>query len=341
MSSSPPKSSPLVRRLALGVPAVVLLLALAGILVIKHLWRNAPGSPTDPPAIVVIERGAGVRTIAATLTAHGVIADARGFVLLAKYEKVAGKIKAGEYSIAPGQPLRAVLQQLIDGKTVKHRFTVIPGETAAAVADKLVAAGLDPQNEAHALLADAAFLGKLNVDAPSLEGYLAPETYLYQRGDNARALYKRMTAQLRRTLPMTTGNPDLTMHQAITLASIVEKESGHAPEMPKIARVFLNRLRAKIPLQADPSVIYAQGKNFQGRLTKAMLQRDHPYNTYTRRGLPPGPICNPGRDALAAVLAPAAGDWLYFVADGMGRHVFSTTLEQHNEAVRKYRQTQQ
>ncbi|HPM75554.1 MAG TPA: endolytic transglycosylase MltG [bacterium] len=323
------------------MPAVVLLLALAGILAIKHLWRNAPGSPTDPPAIVVIERGAGVRAIAATLTAHGVIADARGFVLLAEYQGVAAKIKAGEYAIVHGQPMRAVLQQLIDGKTVKHRFSVIPGETAAAVADKLVAAGLDPQNEAHALLADAAFLGKLNVDAPSLEGYLAPETYLYQRGDDARALYKRMTAQLRRTLPMTTDNPDLTMHQAITLASIVEKESGYAPEMPKIARVFLNRLHAKIPLQADPSVIYAQGKNFQGRLTKAMLQRDHPYNTYTRRGLPPGPICNPGRDALAAVLAPAAGDWLYFVADGMGRHVFSTTLEQHNEAVRKYRQTQQ
>ncbi len=337
------KKTDSLRRILFIALIVVTACAGAGVLAIKHLWRDAPGRPTDPPAIVVIERGAGVRSIAANLTAHGVIADARGFVLLARYENVAGKIKAGEYAIAHGLPLRTVLSQLIDGKTVKHRFTVIPGETAATVADKLIAAGLDPKNEAHALLTDLDFLNQVQIYASSLEGYLAPETYLYQRGDDARALYKRMVGQFNRTWPSllsTSAKHELTDAQLITLASIVEKESGYAPEMPKIARVFLNRLRAKIPLQADPSVIFAQGKDFKGLLTKAMLRADHPYNTYTRRGLPPGPICNPSRDALAAVLAPAAGDWLYFVADGLGRHVFSTTLEQHNEAVRKYRQTQ-
>ncbi|HPQ68477.1 MAG TPA: endolytic transglycosylase MltG [bacterium] len=336
------KTDPL-RRIVFIALVTVMFCAGAGVLAIKHLWRDAPGRPTDPPAIVVIERGASLRSIAANLTAHGVIADARGFLLLAQYFHATTRIKAGEYAIAHGQPMRAVLEQLIDGRTVKHRFTVIPGETAATVADKLIAAGLDPKNEAHALLTDHDFLNQVQIHTSSLEGYLAPETYLYQRGDDARAMYKRMVEQFNRTwhsLSSTSADSERTKEQLVTLASIVEKESGYAPEMPKIARVFLNRLRAKIPLQADPSVIFAQGKDFKGRLTKAMLRADHPYNTYTRRGLPPGPICNPGHDALAAVLNPTDGDWLYFVADGLGRHVFSTTLEQHNEAVRKYRQTQ-
>lgn len=342
MSQPPTKltSTDFLRRLLFAAFALLVLAAAVGYPAIKHLWRDAPGRPSDPPVTVIIERGSGLRSIAATLAANGVVAEARGFILLAKYEKTAGKLKAGEYAIRRGLPMREVLGQLVEGTTVKHRFTVIPGETAAAVADKLVTKGLDPDNEAHRLIADPAFAAELRVRADKLEGYLFPETYLYKRGDDARGMLTRMVEQFHREWDSFFTKSELTRHRIVTLASIVEKESGYLPERRKVARVFFNRLRARIPLQADPSVIYAQGKSFTGALTKAHLRRDHPYNTYTRRGLPPGPICNPSRNAMEAALHPDPGAWLYFVADGMGRHVFSEKLEQHNEAVRKYRKLQ-
>ncbi len=324
-------------RVAIGLGALALVMVVAFYGVTSYLFRKAPGSPTEPPILVVIERGWGLSRIASELQHAGAIADRTGFILLARQSGVGNRLQAGEYAIARGQGPAAVIDMLVHHRTLKRRFTVVPGNTAAQIVAKLAAAGLDPKGQAAKLIRDRKFIAKLGVDAPTLEGYLYPETYLYERGDDAREMLGRMVQQFfavwNSRFADRAKKSTLTAREILTLASIVEKESGLSLERPKIARVFLNRLQLGMRLQADPTVIYALGDQFTGNLTEADLRRDHPYNTYTRKNLPPGPICSPGADAIAAVLSPADGPWQYFVADGHGQHVFSTTLEEHNRAV--------
>lgn len=305
-----------------------------------YLMRQAPGSPQDPPITLIIAPGAAPTDIAAQLEKSALIADRRGFLLLARYRGQDIKLKAGEYQIARGLPLKEVLGILVAGKTVLHRFTVIPGQTAAQVAAALKSEGVDPRNEAAALMNDAAFAASLGLSAKHLEGYLYPETYAYERGEDARALLARMVAQFNKIwkskLADAAAKQGQSRERIVTLASIIEKESGYPPERPLIARVFFNRLAEKMPLQADPTVIYGLGDKYKGDLTREHLATDTPYNTYTRPGLPPGPICNPSLDALEAALSPAAGSWLYFVATDEGRHAFSNTYGEHQLKVNRY-----
>jgi len=320
---------------------VCLLLAAIGLAgVAHHLLRRAPGDPQAPPATVIIERGWGLSKIARVLEQARVIADARGFELLARYKGATSALKAGEYAIPYGQRLSAVLVQLREGRTVLHQFTVIPGWTARQVAQQLQKAGIDSGADAFKLIIDPSFAKSLSVPVGKLEGFLLPETYTYERGDAAAKLLTQMVRQFQRVwterLAARVTASGMTELQIVTLASIVEKEAGDAAERPKVARVFLNRLKAGMPLQADPTVIYALGDGFDGNLTRANLQTDHPYNTYTRKGLPPGPICSPSVESMEAVLTPADGSWLYFVADGAGHHVFSENLTQHSIAVERY-----
>jgi UPF0755 protein len=308
--------------------------------VTSFLFRRAPGDANAPPIVVVIERGWGLSHIAGELQRTGVVASRAGFLLLAKETGVGGRIQAGEYAFARGQTLAAVLDQLAHHRTLKHKFTVAPGVTAAQVAAKLAAAGLDPHGAATKLIADPAFAASLGVSAPTLEGYLYPETYVYERGDEAQAMLVRMVKQFfqvwNQRFAARAKSNGLTPPQIVTLASIIEKESGFPPERPRIARVFLNRLALGMRLQADPTVIYAAGERWRNKLTEADLRRENAYNTYAHAGLPPGPICSPGADAIEAVLAPAAGPWQYFVANGEGRHVFSVTLDEHHRAVQQF-----
>jgi len=302
--------------------------------------REAPGEPGDPPVTVIIERGWGLTRIARTLEDAEVIADYRGFILVAKQYGVANRLRAGEYAISRGLPLRDVLDQIANGRTVLHRFTVLPGETAFTVAAKLQRAGLDEKNAADNLVTDPVFCKRLGVPARRLEGYLYPETYTYQRGANANELLTMMVEQFFKVwnekFAARTLEQKMTVHDVVTLASIVEKETAYDPERPKIARAFLNRLRIGMRLQADPTVIYSLGRHFNGNLSHAHLRQDHPYNTYTRKGLPPGPIANPGAESMEAVLWPAEGKWKYFVSTNRGHHVFSETYKQHVNAVNKY-----
>jgi UPF0755 protein len=328
------------RTIVLFVLGCVGIVGVAAVWIVVGLFRAGPGRPSDPPLIVYIERGWGLNQIAAQLERSGAVADSRSIILLARWRGLAGGLKAGEYEVRRGLPPGAVLDLLASGKTVRHYFTLPPGQTAAQAAEALRAAGVDPPGAARGLIDDEAFAKALGVPAAGLEGFLWPETYAYERGEDAKALLTRMVKQFQRVWAERFADraaaADLNVLQIVTLASIVEKESGYAPERPLTARVFLNRLAAHMPLQADPTVIYALGADYQGKLTHADLQRDSPYNTYARPGLPPGPICNPSASAIEAILSPADGKWLYFVAAGEGRHVYTESYAEHQQAVQKY-----
>ncbi len=307
---------------------------------VAWLCRTAPGEASAPAATFYVERGWRVTRIAAELEKAGLVANRHGFVLVAKVTRLSRRLRAGEFRVPHGQGPRAVLDALAYGKPVQHYFMIPPGETAAQAAAALRDAGLDPRRDAAAWIDDPAFASSLGVPAPRLEGFLLPETYAWERGENAKALLARMVKQFQRVWQEKFAAPatasGLSELEVVTLASIIEKESGYAPERPIIARVLLNRLARRMPLQSDPTTIYALGADYRGALTREDLQRDLPYNTYVRAGLPPGPICNPGAEAIAAALAPAAGDWLYFVAAGEGRHVFTNSYAEHLRAVDRY-----
>ncbi|GGF25163.1 aminodeoxychorismate lyase [Aliidongia dinghuensis] len=293
-------------------------------------WYEAPGPSTAPKTIVLEPRG--TEAIGGTLEGAGILTHVRLFMLAARLSGGAGELKAGEYLFPAGISPAGILDLLRSGRTVVHRLVVPEGLTSPEIVALV--------NEADALTGEIA-------ETPA-EGQLLPATYFYSRGDKRQALVDRMHrgmtklvgelwAQRRPGLPL--GNPA----EAVTLASMVEKETGVEAERPLIAGVFYNRLKLGMRLQSDPTVSYAltQGEHPLGRtLSHADLELPSPYNTYVTKGLPPGPIANPGKAALKAVLDPAATDALYFVADGSGGHRFSTTLDEHNRAVQHWREIQ-
>ncbi|MGD9509212.1 MAG: endolytic transglycosylase MltG [Geminicoccaceae bacterium] len=318
------------RLLAVGAGVLVVLatVAAAGAFWWASDYLTAPG-PLATPRTVELPLGTGVGGIAARLAAAGAIEHPRAFALLARLTRRDRALRAGEYKLEPGMSPDAILTLLESGKIVLHPIAVPEGLTV---------------NEVLALVGAADVLtGELPPAPP--EGTLLPDTWLVPRGETRTDVVERMHAAMSEELTRVwaTRQPDLpvqTPEQVLTLASIIEKETAVPAEYPLVAAVFVNRLRKGMPLQTDPTVIYAlaDGKGPLGReLTRADLQVDHPYTTYRNPGLPPGPIANPGRAALAAAVAPADVDYLYFVADGSGGHAFATTLAEHNRNVAKWR----
>ncbi|NLX18261.1 MAG: endolytic transglycosylase MltG [Desulfobulbus sp.] len=307
----------------------------AGVWYLSYLTTRAPGKGD---VVLLIPKGAGVRLIGKLLAANGLLKDDIRYLALIYLSGARTQLKAGEYSIPKGLTPPEVIDLLVQGKTLRHYVTVPEGLTAEQIASVFAKDGWVEQGRFLALVADASFIRQFEIKASHLEGYLFPETYVLVRNETSEeTIIRSMVGRFQQVwqdleIP---AHTKLNRHELLTLASVVEKEAAVAAERPLIARVFYNRLAKKMRLQSDPTVSYGV-RDFNGRLTKADLRRSTPYNTYVIPALPPGPICNPGRASLEAVLHPVDSDALYFVSKNDGTHVFSNNLADHNRAVQLY-----
>lgn len=289
---------------------------------------------------VVIDTGTSLKIISQKLEDEKVVSDALLFEWYVRLQKKASQIKAGTYAFTKGVSAKKVLSLLIQGFTIQKIMTIPEGYNKNDIGKLFIERNLIANKEEwEKLFYDKDFLTSLGIEADSFEGYLFPDTYYMDDRTTAKNLIEKMVSHFKKkiTPEMTemAKASGFTLHQWVTFASIIEKETGLGSERPLIASVFLNRMKKNMLLQTDPTVIYGI-PNFNGNLTRKDLQTDTPYNTYTRPGLPPGPICSPGFKSLKAVIEPAQSDYLYFVGKGDGSHYFSKTLEEHNAAVRKY-----
>ncbi|MCP5142350.1 MAG: endolytic transglycosylase MltG [Chromatiales bacterium] len=283
--------------------------------------------------------GTSLRAVAADLVARGWLSEDMQLRWLARQEKLGTRLRAGEYFVPVGTVPREFLEILISGRERQYTITLLEGWNirelrAAVAADPVLEQTLKAATNEELMIA----LGQPDMHP---EGRFLPDTYHFPRGEKDVDLYRRAFKAMEQVLAGEWAGraddlPLQTPDEALTLASIVEKETGAADERPQIAGVFVRRLRKNMLLQTDPTVIYGMGEAFDGNIRRQDLRTDTPYNTYTRKGLPPTPIAMPGRAAIHAALHPADGDTLFFVARGDGTHQFSATLEDHNAAVRKF-----
>lgn len=317
-------------RLVLRIAGLVLGLGLvAGAAFLWIVQEAAKPGPLTEATTVSIERGASVSQIAQSLKAAEVIRSPILFRVLVRLRRAGTGLIAGEYRFEPGASLDMVIDTVRRGAVTVYKVTIPEGLTAAEVVARLAQQDI--------------LTGRVDTLPP--EGSLLPDTYQVHRGDTRQSVLDRMQAAMTATLDAlwaerAEGLPLASKQEAVVLASIVEKETALPDERRRVAGVFINRLNANMRLQTDPTVIYAltQGAGPLGRpLTRRDLSVDSPYNTYLVDGLPPGPIANPGRAALAAVLDPERHDYLFFVADGSGGHAFARTLAEHNRNVAAWR----
>jgi UPF0755 protein len=286
-----------------------------------------------------VPQGATLRGVAHDLADRRWISSRFLFMMLAYQTNQQAAIKAGEYAVADGTLPADLLTLLTSGKSVQFPVTLIPGTTFREAVERVSASDVFDIELADVSTED--LMQKIGIEGDHPEGWLFPDTYLFDRGTSDIEILSRAHRRMREVLDeewakRDQGLPLETPYQALTLASIVEKETGLASERPQIAGVFVRRLQKGMKLQTDPTVIYGMGEDFDGNIRRDDLTRPTPYNTYVIQGLPPTPIALPGREAIHAVLHPAEGDALYFVARGDGSHHFSATLDEHNCAVRHY-----
>jgi UPF0755 protein len=333
----PHRSSPVVRVLN-GLLTLVLLLMLlvGGLAWLFDQQIDAPG-PLERGKVVAIPKSEGAHEVASRLEREGVVADRRLFMAGYLWARFAAwleggkalQLRAGDYAVKQNASIREVIELLSEGKTVAYRVTVPEGLTSHQIVERLKA--------------DASLTGDIHAVPP--EGSLLPETFMVERGASRQSVIERMQVEARKAAEKAWAQrkPDLplkTIEEAIILASIVEKETGRGDERERVAAVFINRLRSNMRLQSDPTILYGLtgGKTVWNRPIQRIeiLQRTT-HNTYQIDGLPPTPICNPGRAAIEAALNPASTNEFFFVADGNGGHVFAETLKEHNANVQKWR----
>ncbi|WP_243337265.1 endolytic transglycosylase MltG [Anaeromyxobacter soli] len=331
------------------VLAVVLVALVAAAAMAALAWRDVTvfretpyGGPDEK--VVVVPPGSSARAVIRALAQAGVLSDERVAWRYFRFVKRDRRtFRAGEYAFAG--PLRPdeVIERVFRGEVKLYRFTVPEGLRAEEIAAIVARSGLASEAEFLAVARDPAVARALGVPYASLEGFLFPDTYSFARGSSARAIAEAMVARFddeyRKAHALRAPGIALDEGRVATLASIVEKETGRVDERPRIACVFLNRLRIGMPLQTDPTVMYAtmlRTGRWSKNITRADLLTPHPYNTYTTAGLPPGPIASAGAAALRAVLAPAQCKDLYFVSRNDGSHVFCPDLACHNAAVQRW-----
>ncbi len=328
----------ILKKTALTILLVCTITTLAGFMYIKH-FADTSLTSRDTTRLITISRGSVLKQISDTLYRNHLISNDLLFQVFVRLQKKAGVIKAGEYELSAAMSPAYILDMLSRGKVKRHRVTLPEGFTVAEVARQLELAGLGDRADFMALAHDPAFCTRLGMDADTLEGYLFPDTYFFEKNTSPQfiltTMVKRFQAIFVPEWKTQATRSGLSIHQVVTLASIIEKETGNPDERPLISSVFHNRLKRNMRLQSDPTVIYGI-TDFNGNLTRRDLKTPTPYNTYVIKGLPPGPIANPGRQAMEAALFPADSRFYFFVSKNDTTHHFSATLREHNRAVGKY-----
>jgi peptidoglycan lytic transglycosylase G len=321
--------------------AILVGLAIAAVWIWLGVVRPYKGYAADEQ-FVEVPQGAGTYVIGRHLVDAGVVRDMATFRAAVTLSGRGRHLQAGEYRFDRPMSARDVIEKLARGEVYLRPLTFPEGLTIHQMADLYASKGFGQASEFRKAAGNAGLVSALDPRAHDLEGYLFPDTYNLSRRMTADQLVEKMVAAFEKALTpelrQQASARGLTMRQLVTLASIVEKETGRPEERPIIAGVYTNRLKIGMGLQCDPTVIYALDRagRYTGNLTRADLQFDSPYNTYRYAGLPPGPIASPGRASLEAAAAPADVPYLYFVSRNDGSHVFASTLEEHNRNVQEY-----
>lgn len=328
------------RYLIAAVATVVAAAFLAGLSL--HGFLTTPRDDQHSGRLFVIVGGESLSAVAHRLSESGLLRHPALFVLAARLKGLDQRIKAGQYLLDSSMTPCEILQMLAQGSTALQGITVPEGSTLRQIAHLLQAEGITGETAMLEACRDRGLLRTMRIAADSAEGYLFPDTYYFYRGMGAeevvRAMVRRFNEKVDAELRRKATAMGWTLHEAVTLASIVERETSRPEERRLVASTLMNRLNLGMPLQSDPTVIYCI-EGFSGDLTKQDLTRPVPYNTYVFKGLPEGPICNPGLASIQAVVEPAETSYLYFVSRGDGTHEFSSNLVTHMRAVSKYQKT--
>lgn len=301
----------------------------------------APTASGSKNSEIEIPAGSTFRQAVDILAANKLIRDKKVFIFFGRLTGADRKIRAGYYSLWNAMSPLDILRILRKGRIIEYEVTILEGDSLLEMGDKFSESGIMSKEVLARLSRDQEFLEAHEIDAPSVEGYVFPDTYKIPKGikpeDALGLMVRRMREKYSSELAARAEEMGITENQVLTLASIIEKEAVVDSERPIISAVYHNRLKRNMPLQADPTSIYGI-KSSKEKITRADLQRKTPYNTYQSKGLPPGPIASPGLKSITAALYPAKVDYLYFVAQDDRTHKFSTTVNDHYEAVRSYRQ---
>lgn len=318
------------------------LLAMAFIVwrgVVLYQFSHRPAGTNEEQEIIAVLPGEKFNALAAKLEQKGIIANTSDFKLLALVRGDDKRLKAGEFPLSAAMTPNQVLDALVDGKVYLYRLTIPEGYTLKQIASEVSGIDIGQADEFVAVATDPDYVATLDIEAQTLEGYLFPDTYYFPKGVAAKTIISKMVGRFKEQFSeqwkQRADELQRTVHEIVTLASIIEKETGAPSERPIIASVFHNRLKKRMRLESDPTVIYGI-PNFDGNIKRKHLRTPTPYNTYTIRGLPPGPIANPGSAAIEAALYPAQTNYLFFVSKKDNTHHFSETIEEHQKAVRKY-----
>lgn len=329
------------KRIAIVLGTLLLVLST---LASMGLWQmnrfiHTPADRSGEQQVIIIEPGKNLKAISRLLARKQIVTREILFRLLVRHRGMATRIQAGEYGLSPAMTPEQILSILAKGKVLLHRITIPEGLNLEETADLVERAGFGTREAFLHLARNPGFAERLKIKAATLEGYLFPETYFFRKDTPQKEIIQQMVHRFnvvytpqwkQRTLDL-----GFSVHEIVTLASIIEKETGDSSERPIIASVFHNRLKRGMRLDSDPTVIYGI-PDFNGNITRKDLRTTTPYNTYKIMGLPAGPIANPGKLSLGAALFPAESDFLYFVSKKDTTHKFSKTIREHNKAVRRY-----
>jgi UPF0755 protein len=308
------------------------------ILNLQH-YAQQPAGPAPEKVMILIPAGQSLKITSDALFKNGIITSPSKFNLIARFKGYDKRLKAGEYALSAAMTPIQIMEKLVKGEVELYKLTVPEGLNIYQIADLVAAAGFEQNSSFIEAATNADLAGQNGINAKTLEGYLFPETYYFPKKVSSETIISTMIKRFWKVFNSEwkerADQLGFSIHQIVTLASMIEKETGAPFERPVISSVFHNRLKRKMRLESDPTVIYGL-KNFDGNLKRTHLETPTPYNTYKIRGLPAGPIANPGAKSLEAALYPADTKFIYFVSKKNKTHQFSTNLKDHNKAVRKY-----